>query len=78
MVLAISTSAFAQPSAADVCAPATELRIATLFNRWSNSPRTLGANKIPANYAGDGVLLATASNAPHTPRQQSMVTSSSS
>ncbi|XAH22735.1 SgcJ/EcaC family oxidoreductase [Xylophilus sp. GW821-FHT01B05] len=69
VVLAISTSAFAQAPAAGTagtCVPATEPQIAALFDRWNDSLRTLDADKVAANYAVDGVLLPTVSNAPRT------------
>jgi uncharacterized protein (TIGR02246 family) len=65
-VLAISTSAFAEAPAAGTCVPATEPQIAALFDRWNDSLRTLDADKVAANYASDGVLLATVSNTPRT------------
>lgn len=65
-VLAVSAPAFAQASASASCAPASEQQIAALFDRWNDSLRTLDADKVVANYAADGVLLATVSNQPRT------------
>jgi len=65
VLLALVTPVFAQAQAA-ACAPATETQIASLFDRWNDSLRTLDADKVVANYAGDGVLLATVSNQPRT------------
>lgn len=65
--LAVSTSAAAQaPALSASCTPATEAQIAALFDRWNASLRTLDADKVVANYASDGVLLATVSNTPRT------------
>lgn len=60
----LAAPAFAQSQA--TCAPATESQVAALFDRWNNSLRTLDADKVVANYAADGVLLATVSNDPRT------------
>jgi uncharacterized protein (TIGR02246 family) len=62
--LAIAVPAFAQTQA--TCTPATEPQIAALFDRWNDSLRTLDPDKVVANYATDGVLLATVSNQPRT------------
>jgi len=64
-LIALASPAFAQAQGA-VCAPATEPEIAALFDRWNDSLRTLDADKVVANYASDGVLLATVSNQPRT------------
>ncbi|MCR6476238.1 SgcJ/EcaC family oxidoreductase [Variovorax sp. ZS18.2.2] len=67
-ILVISSSAFAQAQApaAGSCVPATRPQIAALFDRWNDSLRSLDADKVVANYAADGVLLATVSNKPRT------------
>ena len=63
-LLAAALPVFAQTQA--TCAPATEPQIAALFDRWNDSLRTLDPDKVVANYAADGVLLATVSNQPRT------------
>lgn len=65
VLLALATPVFAQAQVA-ACAPATETQIASLFDRWNDSLRTLDPDKVVANYAADGVLLATVSNQPRT------------
>ena len=62
--LVLAAPAFAQSQA--TCASATEPQIAALFDRWNDSLRTLDADKVVANYAADGVLLATVANDPRT------------
>jgi len=67
LVLCMSTSVFAQTAASQAtCAPAEERQIAALFDRWNASLATLDPDKVVANYAPDGVLLATVSNQPRT------------
>lgn len=66
-VMGLSASAFSQTQAADAsCHTATEPQVAALFDRWNDSLGTLDADKVTANYAGDGVLLPTVSNQPRT------------
>ena len=65
-LLALAIPVFAQAQAAATCAPATETQIASLFDRWNDSLRTLDPDKVVANYAADGVLLPTVSNQPRT------------
>jgi uncharacterized protein (TIGR02246 family) len=63
----LATGALAQGSGAPVaCAPTDEAQIGALFDRWNSSLRTLDPDKVVANYAPDGVLLATVSNQPRT------------
>ena len=50
------------------CVQVTEPQVAALFNRWNDSLRTGDPDKVLANYAEDGVLLATLSNEPRTSR----------
>lgn len=69
-VLPVSLPAAARPSAAPACAPVTEPQIAALFDRWNDSLRTGDPDKVVANYAADGVLLATLSNQPRSNRAQ--------
>lgn len=65
--LTLATGALAQGAGAAVaCAPTDEAQIGALFDRWNNSLRTLDPDKVVANYAPDGVLLATVSNQPRT------------
>jgi uncharacterized protein (TIGR02246 family) len=67
LVLCMSTSVFAQTAASQAsCAPAEARQIAALFDRWNASLATLDPDKVVANYAPDGVLLATVSNQPRT------------
>lgn len=64
--LLISMPAAAQTKSPQVCAPATEQQIASLFDRWNDSLRTGDPDKVLANYAPDGVLLPTVSNQART------------
>ena len=65
LVLCMSTSVLAQTAASQAsCAPAEARQIAALFDRWNASLATLDPDKVAANYAQDGVLLATVSNKP--------------
>lgn len=66
LVLCMSTSVSAQTASSASCAPADERQIASLFERWNASLATLNPDKVVANYAPDGVLLATVSNQPRT------------
>ena len=67
VVLALSASgvAFAQTPAAS-CEKTDEKQIAGLFDRWNASLKTLDADRVTANYASNGVLLATVANEPLT------------
>ena len=67
VVLALSASgvAFAQTPAAS-CEKTDEKQIAGLFDRWNASLKTLDADRVTANYAPNGVLLATFANEPLT------------
>ena len=67
VVLALSASgaAFAQMPAAS-CEKTDEKQIAGLFDRWNASLKTLDADRVTANYAANGVLLATVANEPLT------------
>jgi len=59
----------ASPSAharSETCQAASEKDIAALFDRWNASLATQDPDKVVANYAPDGVLLATVSNQPRT------------
>ena len=46
------------------CARVNEQQVAALFDRWNASLGTGDPDKVAANYAPDGVLLATVSNRP--------------
>jgi len=61
-----SASAFAQAPATATCQAVNEQQVAALFDRWNASLATLDADKVVANYASDGVLLATVSDKPRT------------
>lgn len=65
-VVAVSSPASARTPSSAACAPATEQQISALFDRWNDSLRTGDPDKVVANYAPDGVLLATVSNEPRT------------
>ena len=67
VVLALSASgaAFAQTPAAS-CEKTDEKQVAGLFDRWNASLKTLDADRVTANYAANGVLLATVANEPLT------------
>ncbi|MDP9964648.1 uncharacterized protein (TIGR02246 family) [Variovorax paradoxus] len=66
LALCVSTSVSAQTASSASCAPTGEREIAALFDRWNASLATLDPDKVVANYAPDGVLLATVSNQPRT------------
>jgi uncharacterized protein (TIGR02246 family) len=68
LVATISTPVFARQ---ETCRPTTEKVIASLFDRWNGSLKTLDPKKVVANYAKSSVLLATVSNTPRmTPDQK--------
>ena len=46
------------------CKPASEEKIAALFDRWNDSLKSGDPHKVVANYADDAILLATVSNQP--------------
>jgi hypothetical protein len=46
------------------CKPASESKIAALFDRWNDSLGTGDPHKVVANYAEDAILLPTVSNQP--------------
>lgn len=48
------------------CQSIDEKTVASLFDRWNASLRTLDPAKVTANYARDSVLLPTVSNKPRT------------
>jgi uncharacterized protein (TIGR02246 family) len=60
----LSAPAFAQAPASASCTVVSEQQVAALFDRWNDSLRTLNPDKVVANYANDGVLLATVSDTP--------------
>ena len=62
LVLAATTSVFAQTT--QTCAATDEKTIASLFDRWNASLKTLDASRVVANYTADAVLLATVQNQP--------------
>jgi len=62
----LAAPAFAQSPAVANCAAASQPEIASLFERWNDSLKTLDPDKVVANYADDGVLLPTVSNEPRT------------
>jgi len=68
IAVGLSTSAFAQSpaDATAICKATNEQQVAALFDRWNASLGTLDPDKVVANYASDGVLLATVSDKPRT------------
>lgn len=65
LVLLASTAALAQTPAA-MCEKVDEKQVASLFDRWNASLKTGDADRVVANYAANGVLLATVANEPLT------------
>ena len=65
VALALSAGgvAFAQTPAAS-CEKIDEKQVTGLFDRWNASLKTLDADRVTANYAANGVLLATVANEP--------------
>ncbi|MBX9400895.1 SgcJ/EcaC family oxidoreductase [Lysobacter sp. BMK333-48F3] len=63
---AAAVPAYAAAPQAAACAKVDESQVAALFDRWNGSLRTGDPDKVVANYAPDGVLLATVSNQPRT------------
>ncbi|WP_017303260.1 SgcJ/EcaC family oxidoreductase [Spirulina subsalsa] len=49
-----------------VCAPVSEEKISSLFDRWNQSLATLDPVEVAANYSKSAVLLPTISNTPRT------------
>ena len=64
--LLIAAGAAQAQSRVETCQAADEKTIAALFDRWNASLKTLEPSRVVANYASDGVLLATVSNTPRT------------
>ena len=62
IALAAATSGFAQTT--QTCAATDEKTIASLFDRWNASLKTLDPSRVVANYTADAVLLATVQNQP--------------
>lgn len=52
------------------CAKTDETTVASLFDRWNESLKTLDSDKVVANYADDAVLLPTVSNKPRTNHEE--------
>lgn len=65
--MTFSTSAMAVDAQ---CANTDEASVASLFDRWNNSLKTLDSDKVVANYADDAVLLPTVSNKPRTNHEE--------
>jgi uncharacterized protein (TIGR02246 family) len=55
---------YTQVPRAEKCKPASEKKIAALFDRWNASLHTGDPHKVVANYAEDSILLPTLSNLP--------------
>lgn len=66
LALITATGASAQSRGPHECAAIRETEVSALFDRWNSSLATLDPDKVVANYAPDGVLLATLSNKPRT------------
>lgn len=62
LALAATTGVFAQTT--QTCAATDEKTIASLFDRWNASLKTLDPSRVVANYTTDAVLLATVQNQP--------------
>ncbi len=52
------------------CATIDETTVASLFDRWNDSLKTLDSDKVVANYSDDAVLLPTVSNKPRTNHEE--------
>lgn len=61
LVLLSATNAYAK---SELCHPASEKQITSLFDRWNASLQTGDAKKVVANYAAKSILLPTVSNKP--------------
>jgi uncharacterized protein (TIGR02246 family) len=55
-----------------VCRPITEPEVASLFDRWNDSLKTLDAHKVVANYAPRSILLPTVSNKPRVTEEEKL------
>jgi hypothetical protein len=64
--VAVPAGAVTASGRAPTCEAITERQVADLFERWNASLKTGEPDKVLANYASDGVLLATVSNEPRT------------
>ena len=62
LALAGATGVFAQTT--QTCAVTDEKTIASFFDRWNASLKTLDPSRVVANYTADAVLLATVQNQP--------------
>ena len=62
VVLATGTA----QASAQSCEAITEKEVASLFDRWNDSLKTLDPAKVTANYAEDGVLLPTVTDQPRS------------
>ena len=69
-VLATMTFSASAMAADAQCASTDEATVASLFDRWNNSLKTLDSDKVVANYADDAVLLPTVSNKPRTNHEE--------
>jgi uncharacterized protein (TIGR02246 family) len=66
LALFISSNAYAMGGKSSQCVSVTNAEIASLFDRWNNSLKTLKPLEVVKNYAKDAVLLPTVSNTPRT------------
>jgi uncharacterized protein (TIGR02246 family) len=64
VLLPVALLALAACDCEKKCPDASKKDIASLFDRWNASLRTLDPKKVAANYASDAVLLPTVSNKP--------------
>lgn len=73
MIAALALAACASPSGSgkytqvprtETCKPASEKKIAALFERWNDALQTGDPHQVVANYAEDAILLPTVSSQP--------------
>src|SRR3954469_23619924 len=60
----IASAVSAQAQTTQTCTAVTEQQIASLFDRWNDSLKTLKPHEVVKNYAPDAILLPTVSNKP--------------
>jgi uncharacterized protein (TIGR02246 family) len=65
-VVALASLLAAGTANAQTCQTIDEKEVASLFDRWNASLKTLDPAKVTANYAPDGVLLPTVTNEPRS------------
>jgi uncharacterized protein (TIGR02246 family) len=65
-IVALASLLAAGAASAQTCQTISEKEVASLFDRWNDSLKTLDPAKVTANYAPDGVLLPTVTNEPRS------------